>query len=107
MIDVTGIPRSSSQIKRGLELRRSELREDMDLLIRGRKSRPSDAQENGMAPLSGDSRLPLLSIAAAGAVVGFFLLRRSAWPLRLAGHVVELAAPVVVPVLFRRVLGRE
>jgi hypothetical protein len=109
MIDVSGIPRSSSQIKRGLELRRSELREDMDLLFRGRKPRLTAATETteGIDASAGDSRIPLLPIVAAGAVVGFFLLRRSVWPLRMAGRFVELAAPAMVPVFVRRVLGRE
>jgi hypothetical protein len=108
MIDVTGVPRSSAQIKRGLELRRSELRDDMDLLFRGRKSRTS-----GTAALPSieaqplEPGLPLLPIVAAGAVAGFLLMRRSVWPLRVAGRFVELAAPAMVPALMRRVLGRE
>jgi hypothetical protein len=108
VIDVSGIPRTSAQIKRDLELRRSELREDMDLLFRGRKARSSGAMEAGGFDIEPrDSSLPLLPIVAAGAVVGFLLMRRSVWPLRMASRFVELAAPAMVPTLARRLLGRE
>jgi len=50
----------------------------------------------------------VLSIAAGAALLGVFFLRRRLWPVRLAGgRFVELAAPVVVPVLLRRIAGRE
>jgi hypothetical protein len=108
VIDVSGIPRTSAQIKRGLALRRSELREDMDLLFRGRKSRTTSAMEAGdLEAQPRDPNLPLLPVVAAGAVVGFLLMRRSVWPLRMAGRIVELAAPAMVPALVHRILGRE
>jgi hypothetical protein len=108
MTDVTGVGRSSAQIKRDMELRRAELREDMDLLFRGRKSRTGltpglPAME--AQPL--EPSLPLLPVVAVGAIAGFLLMRRSVWPLKMAGRFVELAAPAMVPALVRRVLGRE
>jgi hypothetical protein len=108
MIDLTGAQRSSSQIKRSLELRRAELRDDMDLLVRGRKSRPGgSAQLPPMGAEPQEAHLPLLPIVAAGAIAGFLLMRRSSWPLRAAGRLIELAAPAMVPALARRFLGRD
>jgi hypothetical protein len=106
--DVSGTQRSSSEIKRELELRRSELQEDMDFLFRGRKARANEARPElpGYSG-SGGGTFPLLPVIAAGAVIGFLLLRRSTWPLRMATRLVELAAPVMVPMLVRRVLDRD
>jgi hypothetical protein len=107
MIDLTGAQRSSSQIKRSLELRRAELRDDMDLLVRGRRSRPGGPAQLPLGAEPQEPHLPLLPIVAAGAVAGYFLMRRSAWPLRAAGRLLELAAPAMVPALARRFLGRD
>ncbi len=107
MNDWSGYPRSASQIKRGLELRRSELREDMDLFFRGKRSRAGDVDiesDETAAAAPGTSSLPVLAVVAAGALIGFLVFRRSVWPLRLAGRVIELAAPAMVPVLVQRVL---
>jgi hypothetical protein len=77
----------------------------MDLFFRGKRSRVGDGEAveetTATAPMS--SSLPVLAVVAAGAAIGFLLFRRSVWPLRLAGRVIELAAPAMVPVLVQRV----
>jgi hypothetical protein len=50
--------------------------------------------------------LPLLLLLAAGGV-GYILTRRSRLPAELAGRVLELAAPVVVPMLLRSIRPRR
>lgn len=112
MNDVRPVERNSSEIKRDLRLRRSELHENLKQLFRGRKAGVDDSNRpsgpiGAMGRIGHRATMPVLSIAAGAALVGVFLLRRRLWPLRLAGRFVELAAPVVVPVLLRRIAGRE
>jgi len=109
---VSPVERNSSEIKRDLRLRRSELQENLKQLFRGRKAgaggsnRPSGPVA-AIGLIGNGATMPVLSIAAGAALLGVYLLRRRLWPLRLAGRFVELAAPVVVPVLLRRIAGRE
>lgn len=109
MNDVSEVQRNSSEIKRDLRLRRSELQENLKSAVRGRKLRSGDSNESSgsSGPIANGATMPLLSIAAGAALVGVLLLRRRLWPLRLVGRVVELAAPVVVPTFVRRIAGRE
>lgn len=109
MNDVSPAQRNSSEIKRDLRRRRSELQENLNSLLRGRKPRSgnSTTPPGPIELLGNGATMPLLSIAAGAALVGFLLLKRRLWPLRLAGRFVELAAPVVAPVLVRRIAGRE
>jgi len=104
--DVSPLERNSSDIKRDLRRRRSELQVNLKRLFRGRNTLPIGPGEPvGKIGRAGNgASMPVLSIAAGAALVGVFLLRRRLfWPLRLAGRFVELAAPVVVPVLVRRI----
>lgn len=118
MNDVSPVERNSSEIKRDLRLRRSELQENLKRLFRGRRAGSGDSNRphgpSGPAGSIGRSgngaTLSVLSIAAGAAIIGVFgvfLLRRRLWPSRLARRFVELAAPVVVPALVRRIAGRE
>ncbi len=106
---MSAVERHSSEIKRDLMRRRSELEEQLTRLFRGRKARSSAFLEPGgpigVAPVRNGAGVPLLPIAAGVALVGVFLMRRHLSPLRLAGRFVELAAPVVVPALVRRLAG--
>jgi hypothetical protein len=109
--DRNPIDRHPSEIKRDLVMRRSELEGHLIRLFRRRKPVWSGSQlPEGPAGDTGSVRngatLPLLPIAGGAALVAFFLLRRRAWPLHLAGRFVQLAAPVVVPILIRRLAGR-
>ena len=112
MNEVSPVERNSSEIKRDLRLRRSELQENLKQLFRGRKagagnSNPPSGPVAAIGRIGNGATMPVLSIAAGAALVGVYLLRRRLWPLRLAGRFVGLAVPVVVPVLLRRVAGRE
>ena len=113
MNDVNPLERNSSEIKRDLERRRSELEENLHQIFRGKKTlwssnRPFGPSESiqTIAALGNGAKLPVLAILAGAALVGLFLLRRRLFlPMRLAGRFVELAAPIVVPAVVRRIAG--
>jgi hypothetical protein len=111
MNDGGPVERNSSEIKRDLRRRRSELEENLKRLFGGRNPGPdgSDPARGPSEPLGvirNGAGAPVLSIAAGAALIGaFFLLRRRLWPLHLAGRFVELAAPVAVPLLVRRIIA--
>jgi len=105
--DVSPVQRNSSEIKRDLRRRRSELQENLKGLLRGRKTRSGDSSRSKGPSGPNGAKMPLLSIAASAAMVGVLLMSRRLWPLRVAGRLVGLAAPVVVPALVRRIAGRE
>jgi hypothetical protein len=98
--------RSVSEIRRDLRRRRSELQENLYILFRGRNPGPPRGAIEPMGFHVKSARMPAIAIAAGVAVAGFYLLRRRLWPLRFAGRFAELAAPVVVPILVRRIAGR-
>jgi hypothetical protein len=50
--------------------------------------------------------VPVLTVVAAAALVGLFLLKRRLLPFRLASRFVVVAVPVVLPLLVRRIAGR-
>jgi hypothetical protein len=107
------VERNSSEIKRDLERRRSELEENLHQIFRGKKARSSSNRLFGssesietIGDLGNGVKLPVLAIVAGAALAGLFLLRRRLYlPMRLAGRFVELAAPVVVPAVVRRISG--
>jgi hypothetical protein len=106
------VERNSSEIKRDLERRRSELEENLHQIFRGKKARSSSNRLLGssesieIGDLGNGVKLPVLAIVAGAALAGLFLLRRRLYlPMRLAGRFVELAAPVVVPAVVRRIAG--
>lgn len=79
-------PRSFSEIQRDLAAGGYEL-----------ETSPSDSR---------GAMLPLLLLLAVGGV-GYILTRRSRLPAELAGRVLGLAAPVVVPMLVRSIVPRR
>ena len=115
MNDVGPVERSSFEIKRDLRLRRSELQDNLRQFFRGSKVRADDSNRpsgpvGGMGTIGRigtGAAMPVLTVAAGAALVGLFLLRRRLLPLRLASRFVEVAAPVVLPVLVRRIAGRN
>ena len=88
----------------------------LEARVNGRGARPrsfseiqSDLAAGGYELGKRDSRgamLPLLLVLAAGGV-GYILTRRSRLPPGLARRVLELAAPIVVPMLVGRLGPRQ
>jgi hypothetical protein len=79
--DVSPAQRNSSEIKRDLSLRRSELQENLKRLLRGGKTRSGDSNPpsgpvGAIGRIGNGAAMPVLSIAAGTALVGLFLQRR-------------------------------
>jgi hypothetical protein len=90
--------RSAREIRASIEANRERIEEDLATL--------GDRLQKSVNPIRKVGRHPLL-LAAAGAVVGFLVIKNPALLARSVGRLARWGAPLVLTALFRSPSARE
>ncbi len=90
--------RSAREIRESIEANREQIEEDLSTL--------GDRIQKSVNPIRQVGRHPLI-LAAAGAVVGFLVIKNPALLARSMGRLAKWGAPLVLTALFRSPSARE